>query len=319
MALERGELFVAYQPIFDVERSLIVSSEALVRWRHPVRGTVSAGEFIPIAEETGLIDAIGAFVLEEACRAARGWGGAVPVVVNLSPRQLRSNSFLQTLETCLQRSGLSAERLGLEVTETVFLDLTERTTRQIQAIRKLGVRLILDDFGTGYSSLTYIRTFDFDGLKIDAAFTRDLPGSRKVAAIVRTISRLASDLGMSLTAEGVESREQLLWLRTNGVTLAQGYPARHAPARVPDRGADQDRRRRGEPPAARALKDRSRLRRGCAPDGSAADTHQTAQPPIRTRRRRSRTRTFRRVDRLSRPNLGPGARRRGGSAGSAAG
>ena len=207
VALERGELFVAYQPIFDVACGHIVSSEALVRWRHPTRGTVSAGEFIPLAEETGMIDAIGAFVLDRACRAAMDWGGRLPVVVNLSPRQLRANSFLQTLESSLRQSGLPPAMLGLEVTETVFLDLTERTTRQIDGIRKLGVRLILDDFGTGYSSLTYIRTFDFDGLKIDAAFTRDLPGSRKVAAIVRTIARLAHDLGMSLTAEGVESRE----------------------------------------------------------------------------------------------------------------
>ena len=223
LALERRELFVAYQPIFDIHGGRIVSAEALVRWRHAIRGIVPAADFIPLAEETGLIDSIGAFVLREACRAAMAWDMTVPVVVNLSLRQLKSNHFLETLRACLEETALPPARLGLEITETVFMALGERTIRQIDAIRGLGVRVIMDDFGTGYSSLTYLRTLDFDGLKIDAAFTRDLPDSRKVVAIVRTIVRLASELGMSLIAEGVESREQLVWLRANGVNLAQGF------------------------------------------------------------------------------------------------
>jgi EAL domain-containing protein (putative c-di-GMP-specific phosphodiesterase class I) len=143
--------------------------------------------------------------------------------VNLSPKQLRSGRFVGVLKACLRESALPPDRLVLEVTESVFLASSHQITSQLAAIRDLGVRLVLDDFGTGYSSLTYLRGFEVDGIKIDASFTRDLPGSQKVAAIVRTIGRLASDMNVYVVAEGVETVEQLNWLRGNGIAFAQGY------------------------------------------------------------------------------------------------
>ena len=147
----------------------------------------------------------------------------IPVAVNLSPRQLRGGRFISVLKTCLAESGLLPGRLSLEVTETIFLAASEGIMSQLHAVRALGVRLILDDFGTGYSSLTYLRGFDVDGIKVDASFIRDLPGSQKVAAIVRTIGRLASDMNIYVVAEGVETDAQLGWLRLNGIPFAQGY------------------------------------------------------------------------------------------------
>ena len=222
-ALDEEQLFLHYQPIIDVRSGDIVSVEALVRWRHPTRGVLTAGAFIAGAETGELMERLGEYVLRLACDAAAGWRNPLPVAVNLSPRQLRSGKFVGVLKACLMESGLPPSRLSLEVTETVFLVSTERTVSQLDAIRNLGVRIVLDDFGTGYSSLTYLRGFDVDGIKIDASFTRDLPGSQKVAAIVRTIGRLASDMNIYVVAEGVETIEQLNWLHGNGIAFAQGY------------------------------------------------------------------------------------------------
>jgi diguanylate cyclase (GGDEF)-like protein/PAS domain S-box-containing protein len=222
-ALDEQQLFLHYQPIVDVRSEDIVSVEALVRWRHPTRGVLSPGVFMPSAEASDLMERLGEYVLRLACHAAAGWANPVPVAVNLSPKQLRSGRFVGVLKACLAESGLLPNRLALEVTETVFLASGDRTMSQLAAIRELGVRIVLDDFGTGYSSLTYLRGFDVDGIKIDASFTRDLPASQKVAAIVRTIGRLASDMNVYVVAEGVETIGQLNWLRGNGIAFAQGY------------------------------------------------------------------------------------------------
>lgn len=222
-ALDQGHIFLDYQPIVDVRSGHIVSVEALVRWRHPVRGVLTANVFIPSAEAGELMERLGEYVLRLACHAAARWKNQIPVAVNLSPKQLRSGRFVSILGSCLHDSGLGAGRLSLEVTETVFLASSERIVSQLNAVRDMGVRIVLDDFGTGYSSLTYLRGFDVDGIKIDASFTRDLPGSQKVAAIVRTIARLASDMNIYVVAEGVETEAQMAWLRGNGIPFAQGY------------------------------------------------------------------------------------------------
>jgi len=222
-ALDEGQIFLHYQPIVDVCSGEIVSVEALVRWRHPTRGLLSADAFVPTAEQGDLMERLGEQVLRLACRAAAGWSNRVPVAVNLSPRQLRGGRFISVLKACLAESGLLPGRLSLEVTETIFLGGSEHIMSQLHAVRALGVRLILDDFGTGYSSLTYLRGFDVDGIKIDASFIRDLPASHKVAAIVRTIGRLASDMNIYVVAEGVETDSQLAWLRHNGIPFAQGF------------------------------------------------------------------------------------------------
>ena len=222
-ALDQDQIFVEYQPIVDVTSGQLVSTEALARWHHPVRGVLSAGEFIPSAESSELIERLGERVLRLACLAAMSWEEHIPVAVNLSPKQLRSGRFIGILEACLEESGLPPERLTLEVTESVFLGSSARAIAELDLIRARNVKIVLDDFGTGYSSLTYLRRFDVDGIKIDASFIRDLPGSRKVSAIVRTIGRLASDMNIYVTAEGVETNEQLRWLRNNGIAFAQGF------------------------------------------------------------------------------------------------
>ena len=222
-AMDQGQIFLDYQPIVDVRSGQTVSVEALVRWRHPVRGVLSANVFIPSTEAGEFMARLGEYVLRLACHAAAGWKSQVPVAVNLSPRQLRSGRFISILKSCLHDSGLDSSRLSLEVTETVFLSSSERIVSQLNAIRDMRIRIILDDFGTGYSSLTYLRGFDVDGIKIDASFIRDLPGSQKVAAIVRTIARLAFDMNIYVVAEGVETEAQMAWLRGNGIPFAQGY------------------------------------------------------------------------------------------------
>ncbi|MBO1360507.1 EAL domain-containing protein [Acetobacter sacchari] len=222
-ALDSHQIFLQYQPVRDTITGAVVSAEALVRWQHPTRGVLSPGQFIAIAETNDLIEELGAFVLYAACLEAMTWREPIPVAVNLSPRQLHSGRFVPVLRACIRDTGIQPERLILEVTETVFLAASAGTVSQLDAIRRMGVRIVLDDFGTGYSSLTYLRGFDVDGIKIDASFIRDLPQSRKVGAIVRTIARLASDMNVYVVAEGVESNEQLEWLRDNDIPFIQGF------------------------------------------------------------------------------------------------
>ncbi len=222
-ALGRGELEVHYQPIRNLTSGKISAMEALVRWRHPSRGLVSPGDFVPLAEECGLIIPIGEWVLREACHEASRWSDPERrVAVNISAIQFRDGNLLATVASALASSGLRPNRLELEITETVLIGDDADVGSSIQALRNLGVRIALDDFGTGYSSLSYLRRFPFDKIKIDRSFTADIERP-DTAAIVRAVVRLARQLGMSITAEGIETSAQLRFMRKHGCTEVQGY------------------------------------------------------------------------------------------------
>ncbi|WP_294235741.1 EAL domain-containing protein [uncultured Sphingomonas sp.] len=222
-ALGRDELRLVYQPIMDIATGQFAGAEALIRWRHPVRGDVSPLEFISLAEETGLIVPIGNWVLTEACREAASWSGDRTVAVNLSPVQIRDECLPGRVATSLSEAGLAANRLELEITESVLLHDSERNQALLHALHGLGVRIALDDFGTGYSSLSYLRHFPFDKLKLDRCFVGDLGHSRQSQAIARAAGEMGQAFGMTTTAEGVETAEQLEWLRANGWAQAQGW------------------------------------------------------------------------------------------------
>ena len=235
-ALAEGELELHYQPVVRTRGQAVVGVEALVRWRHPVRGLVSPGEFIPLAEETGLILSLGRFVLEEACRQMGAWRRAHPeldglvVSVNLSPRQFRQTDLADQVAEALERSGLDAASLCLEVTEGVMVEDVEAATTTLTRLKALGVSISVDDFGTGYSSLAYLKRFPIDYVKIDRSFVAGL--DEKVdAEIVRSVIRLAAAIGIDVVAEGVETSEQLERLEELGCPLVQGYfVARPQPA-----------------------------------------------------------------------------------------
>ena len=220
-AIRRGEFFLVYQPVIDIATDTVASFEALMRWRHPEQGLISPAEFIPIAEETGLIVQLGTWALAEACREALTWPEAIRVAVNVSPVQFRGG--LETAVTgALAGSGLPAGRLKLEVTESLLMHNPEQALACLHRLRGLGVRIALDDFGTGYSSLSYLRRFPFDKIKIDRAFVRDI-GDPDAAAIVRAVVGIGERLGMGIVAEGVETDEQLALVRQEGCTEVQGY------------------------------------------------------------------------------------------------
>jgi diguanylate cyclase (GGDEF)-like protein len=227
-ALAEGELELHYQPVVQTQGQAVVGVEALVRWRHPVRGLVSPAEFIPLAEETGLILPLGRFVLDEACRQLGAWRQAHPeldglvVSVNLSPRQFRQNDLDQQVAEALARSGLDAGSLCLEVTEGVMVDDVEAATSTLNRLTALGVSISVDDFGTGYSSLAYLKRFPIDYVKIDRSFVAGL--DEKVdSEIVRSVIRLAAAIGIDVVAEGVENADQLVRLDALGCALVQGY------------------------------------------------------------------------------------------------
>jgi len=222
-ALGRGEFGLHYQPIVDLRTSRIAFFEALLRWRHPERGNVSPTEFIPVAEESGQILALGEWALREACREAAGWPDGIGVAVNLSPVQFRGNDLVGTVTAALAMAGLAPDRLELEITESVLLHDSEANLAVLRALKRLGIRISMDDFGTGYSSLGYLRRFPFDNVKIDRSFISDLPCSSESAAIVRAVVGLGASLGVTITAEGVETRAQLDYLRSERCDLAQGY------------------------------------------------------------------------------------------------
>ncbi|SDE81204.1 putative bifunctional diguanylate cyclase/phosphodiesterase [Limimaricola pyoseonensis] len=222
-ALAEGELQLHYQPIVNLETGRVSCLEALLRWPHESRGQVSPGEFIPLAEEIGLIGQIGAWVLREACASAARWPAEVRVAVNLSPLQFRSLTLVAEVEAALAESGLAPQRLELEITEAVLLQHSEQTLAILKRLRGLGVRISMDDFGTGYSSLGYLRTFPFDKIKIDRSFIRDVVNHGDALAIVRAISSMGASLGMVTTAEGVETSDQLERLRSEGCTEVQGF------------------------------------------------------------------------------------------------
>ncbi len=222
-ALSRGEFEVRYQPILDVNTDRIICFEALIRWRHPQRGIILPAGFIPLAEETGLINAIGDWVLRTACMDATRWPQDVRVAVNLSPAQFKNCNLVTSVLAALSGSGLDANRLELEITETVLLRDNAATLATLHKLREVGIRIAMDDFGTGASSLSYLRSFPFDKIKIDRSFVRDLATRGDSMAIVRAVTGLGRSLGVSTTAEGVETIEQLALLRSEGCDEVQGY------------------------------------------------------------------------------------------------
>ncbi|MEP9397586.1 EAL domain-containing protein [Mesorhizobium sp. KR2-14] len=217
------EFELHFQPIFAVKTGQLRGFEALLRWNNPRRGMVSPGVFIPLAEETGMIDALGRWVLREACRQAAGWPGQLVVAVNVSPVQFRGTALVATIGEALALSGLQPTRLEIEVTESVLLADTESNLATLRRIRDLGARIALDDFGTGYSSLSYLRQFQFSRLKIDRSFIREISASPEALAIVRAIIGLGASLGIDTTAEGVETVEQLHALQKEQCGELQGF------------------------------------------------------------------------------------------------
>jgi diguanylate cyclase (GGDEF)-like protein/PAS domain S-box-containing protein len=235
-ALNRNEFVVHYQPIVSLETSRIVEVEALVRWKHPVRGLIQPNDFIPVAEETGLIVPIGRWVLEEACRQVASWARdlktpAITVSVNLSARQFEHPGLLGDIEQALQRSGLDPSALTVEITEGVVMKDPTAAAVKLHEIKSLGVSVAVDDFGTGYSSLAYLKTFPIDSLKIDRCFTNGLGDDGDDSAIVRSVVALGHALRLSVTAERIETQDQLEYLRTLDCDRGQGFLfARPVPA-----------------------------------------------------------------------------------------
>lgn len=221
-AAARNELTLAYQPIVDLADWRVIGFEALLRWRHPELGDVAPSEFVPVAEDTGLIDDIGRWVLREACRQASQWPSGLTVSVNVSPVQAMSEDFVHAVVSALQASDLPAERLELEITESVFLNESLVTMRVLRALHAAGLRIALDDFGTGYSSLAYLRRFPFDTLKIDHSFVHELKARHDAQAIVKMIVGLARTLRMRIVAEGVEQADQATVLYRYGCDALQG-------------------------------------------------------------------------------------------------
>ncbi|MDD1532982.1 MULTISPECIES: EAL domain-containing protein [unclassified Bradyrhizobium] len=222
-ALQRGEFAAYYQPIRDVVSGRVVAFEALLRWNHPQRGLISPIDFIPLAEETGLIVQLGEFVLRAACADAATWPDDVDLAVNLSPVQFKNPNLIASVAEALAASGLEARRLELEITESVLLQNSEATLTTLHELRAMGVRISLDDFGTGYSSLSYLRSFPFDKIKIDRSFVAELATRDDSMAIIRAVTGLGRSLGIVTTAEGVENDVQLELLRREGCDQAQGY------------------------------------------------------------------------------------------------
>ncbi len=222
-AIHNDVLCPHYQPLIDLSSGRITGFEALVRWPHAERGMIPPAEFIPVAEETGLINALGGLMLLHACRDAALWPDDVRVAVNLSPLQFRGGNLLSVVMDALKQSGLPPRRLELEITETLLLEKSSQVQATLHALRALGVRISMDDFGTGYSSLSYLRSFPFDKIKIDQSFVRDLAANPDAQAIVRSIISLGMGLGVTITAEGVETEAELNCLRSEGCHEGQGF------------------------------------------------------------------------------------------------
>lgn len=222
-ALAFREFKLVYQPQIDLASHEVVGFEALLRWHSAERGLVSPADFIPIAEDTGLIVSIGEWVLRTACHEAVTWSRPVSIAVNLSPVQFRSAGLVQTVLSALASSGLAPDRLELEITEGALMDDTEPVVAMLRSLRALGVKVSMDDFGTGYSSLSYLQKFPFDKIKIDQSFVRGMQDNAEAGAIVRAVARLGASLGMMTTAEGVETEDQLAAIRAEGCSHVQGY------------------------------------------------------------------------------------------------
>ncbi|MCJ2024162.1 putative bifunctional diguanylate cyclase/phosphodiesterase [Methylobacterium sp. J-067] len=222
-ALARREFVLHYQPQLNLKNQSVTGCEALLRWKHPERGTVSPADFIPLAEEVGLIVPIGEWVVRQACRDAALWPDTVSVAVNVSPAQFKSERLVDMIVSALATSGLPPRRLEVEITEGVLLQNNDHTLDTLHRLRKLGVRVSMDDFGTGYSSLSYLRSFPFDKIKIDRSFVKDIATAPDGDAIIRAIAGLGRSLGMTTVAEGVETEEQMRRIQAEGCTDVQGY------------------------------------------------------------------------------------------------
>ena len=222
-ALVEGQFQLDFQPLIEVESGRIVAAEALVRWRMDNGRLVSPDEFIPLAEEIGLIVSLGKWILRHACSVAATWPEHVRLAVNLSPVQFRYPGLVEDIASALDNAGLHQSRLELEITEGVLMQNDAATLNMLHKLKALGVRIALDDFGTGYSSLSYLRSFPFDNIKIDRSFVADIETRSDAAAIVRAIASLGTNLGMTTTAEGIETQAQLDRLRADGCTQVQGF------------------------------------------------------------------------------------------------
>jgi EAL domain-containing protein (putative c-di-GMP-specific phosphodiesterase class I) len=220
-ALVQKQFFLEYQPL--IERSTVTGFEALLRWRHPLLGVIPPAAFIPVAEADGLMDEIGQWVLDQACREALTWPAHYSVAVNLSPAEFLTSGLTDRISQTLDIVGLSPERLELEITETVLLERTINNLDTLNTLNVLGIQIALDDFGTEYSSLSYLKNFPFDNIKIDKYFVSDLEEQQNSQTIVRFIIGLAHGLGMRVTAEGVETSKQAAWLEEQGCDRLQGY------------------------------------------------------------------------------------------------
>ena len=223
-ALANNAFQVFYQPLFDLKSKRISTCEALVRWPHPLRGMISPAEFIPVAEEMGLIVELGKWVLTEACRTCATWPSDVRVAVNLSANQFRRGNVVETIKQALAETGLDPSRLEIEITESVLFQDTRATRAVLHELRDYGVRISLDDFGTGYSSLSYLQSLPLNKVKIDRSFLEGLETGERSLVLLRGIARLSADLGLSVTVEGIETAEQLALIAAeDSVTEAQGW------------------------------------------------------------------------------------------------
>ncbi|MFZ0841355.1 MAG: GGDEF domain-containing phosphodiesterase, partial [Xanthobacteraceae bacterium] len=221
-AIARGELALHYQPQARIDRT-IIGFEALVRWSHPTHGAVSPAMFIPLAEESGLISSISAWILREACREAAQWPEPLQLAVNLSPVQFHQDDLVELVGSTLNETGLDPNRLELEITEGILIDDYERAVTVLTNLKSLGVRIVLDDFGTGYSSLAYLQSFPFDKIKIDRSFIANLSVNPQSSYITRAIVTLGHGLGVPILGEGVETEEQLAFLRRESCDQVQGF------------------------------------------------------------------------------------------------
>jgi EAL domain-containing protein (putative c-di-GMP-specific phosphodiesterase class I) len=220
--VREGELVVHYQPLIDLATGDITGYEALLRWNHPERGLLYPDSFIPLAEEIGMIDVVGQYVLQAACREAATWPGGIKLAVNASPLQFRGANLLNIILQALATSGLEPSRLELEITEAVLMDRSPQIASLLESIRALGVGISMDDFGTGYSSLSYLLSYPFTKIKIDKSFIMGLREANS-KAVVSAIIGLGQSLGMTVTAEGIEEPEHLDYLRGIGCGQGQGY------------------------------------------------------------------------------------------------
>ncbi len=222
-ALARGQLTLVYQPQIDTRHRTVIGLEALLRWNHPELGVVTPAEFIPIAEDSGLIAEIGAWVLEEACRHVQLHDEKLSIAVNLSPVQVMTQDLSALIDEVLARTGLAAHRLELEITESVLLNEEATTLLQMAALQQRGVRIVLDDFGTGFASMAYLLRFHFAKIKIDRSFVHLLREQGRKRAIVRAIIEMSQQMGTRVLAEGVETESELQMLESDGCTEVQGY------------------------------------------------------------------------------------------------